>query len=225
MKCDSLLPLHNNNNNGASFGVKAWCGMVRQKSTEEEGQFRNQIFKTAEEPTENQCDRKALRPYSASLCCLRNRARKRWVMIDNSPDAEVIKKKGEKAVRCRGRGGTVQLEQQNLLLFLPNSIIKILPLEVCKTSWWTQLTGTTSSSSSSSCAASPPPLSALAALELSDDDSPRILGLMKRAEKPTTAAKNNKKEKGRDHFVSAVGSNPVQSAGGDLQTKGAGISA
>lgn len=51
--------------------------MVRRKSTEEEGQFRNQIFKAAEEPTENQCDRKALRPYSASLCCLRNSARKR----------------------------------------------------------------------------------------------------------------------------------------------------
>lgn len=54
------------------------------------------------------------------------------------------------------------------------------------------------------CAASPPPLSALAALELSDDDSPRTLGLMKRAEKPTTAAKNNEEEKGRDHFTGAA---------------------
>lgn len=54
------------------------------------------------------------------------------------------------------------------------------------------------------CAASPPPLSALAALELSDDDSPRTLGLMKRAEKPTTAAKNNGEEKGRDHLTGAA---------------------
>lgn len=54
------------------------------------------------------------------------------------------------------------------------------------------------------CFASLPPLRALAALELSNDDSPRTLGLMKRAEKPTAAAKNNEKEKERDHFTGAA---------------------